>query len=773
MKNPILLKKNTITGRLSASGSNPPDMGARSFTLLLFICGFSLSLSAHNIIRGKVVDAATQLPLEGATIQAEGTPYGTATNRLGQFTLYTDTAITSILATYIGYETQRIGIRNPEEYLTIELKPGAIDIEQVVVSGTETRSQNSISKVDVSLRAVNSSQDVLRLAPGLFTAQHAGGGKAEQIFLRGFDIDHGTDINLSVDGLPVNMVSHAHGQGYADLHFLIPELIQAVDFGKGPYYTAQGNFTTAGYVQLQTFNALERNLAKVEVGQFNTLRSLAMVDVLGAQAKARGKNAYLAGEYLLTDGPFDSPQHFNRLNLFGKYTNMLDDGSLFTLQASAFQSKWDASGQVPERAIEQGLIGRFGAIDDTEGGQTSRKNLSAHLVKNLNERAYVENLFYYSQYDFELYSNFTFFLNDPVNGDQIRQKESRNIYGYRGVYHLSSELADNPLATAIGLGFRYDDINGNELSRTRNRRENLLPVALGNIDELNAYAFIDESLRLGRLSINAGARLDFLKFDYVDQLNPEYRTLSEQKTAVSPKLNFLYELTPNLQLYLKSGMGFHSNDTRVVVAQKGEDILPPAYGADLGAIWKPAPRLVLNTALWYLFLEQEFVYVGDEGVVEPSGRTRRMGVDVSVRYQLADWLFADADINYTYARSADDPEGANYIPLAPDLTSTGGLTFQHPGGLNGSLRYRHLDSRPANEDGSVMARGYTVVDAVLNYTHRNFEIGLTLENALNTDWNEAQFDTESRLSDEAEPVSELHFTPGMPRFLRVRMGYFF
>ncbi|HQU57588.1 MAG: TonB-dependent receptor [Phaeodactylibacter sp.] len=748
-------------------------MSTRICILFFLFLGFGSCLSAHNIIRGKVLDATTQLPLEGASIQVEGLSYGVATNRLGQFTLYTDTSITAILVSYIGYETQRIEIRSPEEVLSIGLEPAAIDMDQVVVSGADTKSLNTLSKVDVGLRAVNSSQDVLRLVPGLFTAQHAGGGKAEQMFLRGFDIDHGTDINVSVDGIPVNMVSHAHGQGYADLHFLIPELIQAVDFGKGPYYTTQGNFTTAGYVQFHTFNALEHNLVKMEVGQFNTLRTLAMVDVLGTQAQARGQNAYMAAEYLITDGPFDSPQHFNRMNLFGKYTNMLDDGSLFTLEASAFQSKWDASGQIPERAVEQGLIGRFGAIDDAEGGQTSRKNLSAHLVKNLNERTYVENQFYYSQYDFELYSNFTLFLNDPINGDQIRQKESRNLFGYQGAYHLSSELANNPLASTIGIGFRYDDVNGNELTHTRNRRENLMPIALGNIDELNAFAFIDESLRLGRLSINAGARLDFLKFDYVDQLNPEYQTLSQQKTALSPKLNFLYELTSNWQLYFKSGMGFHSNDTRVVVAQKGAEILPAAYGADLGTLWKPAPRLVLNTALWYLFLEQEFVYVGDEGIVEPSGRTRRMGADLSIRYQLTDWLFADADVNYTYARSADDPEGENFIPLAPDLTSTGGLTFQHPSGLNGSLRYRHLDSRPANEDGSVMARGYTVVDAVLNYTHRRFEVGLTLENVLNTDWNEAQFDTESRLFGEVEPVSELHFTPGMPRYLRARVGYFF
>ncbi|MCB0561844.1 MAG: TonB-dependent receptor, partial [Phaeodactylibacter sp.] len=227
------------------------------------------------------------------------------------------------------------------------------------------------------------------------------------------------------------------------------------------------------------------------------------------------------------------------------------------------------------------------------------------------------------------------------------------------------------------------------------------------------------------------------------------------------------------QFFLKSGIGFHSNDTRVVVAQKGQEILPAAFGADLGAIWKPLPRLWFNAALWYLFLEQEFVYVGDEGIVEPSGQTRRYGLDFGIRYQLSDGLFFDSDVNYTIARAIDEPEAANYIPLAPELTATGGRVFQSPAGFSGSLRYRYIRDRPANEDGSITAEGYLVTDANFSYSFKKATFSIIGENLLDTDWNEAQFATESRLKGEVESVEELHFTPGTPFFLRGKVTYRF
>ena len=277
----------------------------------------------------------------------------------------------------------------------------------------------------------------MRMVPGLFIGQHAGGGKGRTNILRGFDIDHGTDLNLSVDGIPVNMVSHAHGQGYADLHFVIPETLNDISYGKGPYDVSKGNFATAGHISFTTKEKLDKNQLTVEAGQFNSYRAMTMLNV----TENENSNAYVAADYNATDGPFDSPQGFHRINLFGKYNQKLGNLDKITVQASHFQSQWDASGQIPQRAVDAGLIGRFGAIDKTEGGQTSRSNFSMTHTKYLSTRSSVKSQVYYSRYNFELYSNFTLFLRDSIHGDQIRQKENRDLFGIDVQYIKDQSLA--------------------------------------------------------------------------------------------------------------------------------------------------------------------------------------------------------------------------------------------------------------------------------------------------------------------------------------------
>lgn len=736
-------------------------------TLLVF--STHITAFAHETYSGKVVDARTQEPLEGATILAESLPFGAVSNALGYFTIKADTLVDALIVSYLGYETRRIVLDPAKRSILIELSPASIDLNQITISESPDLLKTLV-RIDTRLRGVNSSQEILRSVPGLVIAQHAGGGKAEQIFLRGFDIDHGTDISIRVDGMPVNMVSHAHGQGYADLHFLIPELIQRVEFGKGPYTAEQGNFNTAGFVEFKTPDALEQDMVKLKTGRFNTRSILAMSDVLGEKSKEKGQFAYLASEYLLSDGPFESPQHFNRLNLFGKYTYRMPGGEVLRLSAATFKSKWDASGQIPQRAVDQGLITRFGAIDNTEGGQTQRTHLSAEWIKPMPRNAFLQQQWFLIDYDFELYSNFTLFLNDSINGDQIRQKEDRSIFGYQGKYQTIHKLGPFDFTGSAGWGLRYDQIRGNELSRTRNRAETLHRLALGDIHELNAFAYISENVRFSkRWTLDAGLRLDFFRSEYNDALRTTYQTQAAEQVFLGPKFTLAYDWRPNFQWFLKSGIGFHSNDTRVVVAQNGYKILPPAYGIDLGAHIKPADRLLLQVAAWFLQLQQEFVYVGDEAVVEPSRRTRRIGLDASMRYQLTNQLFADADINYAYGYSMDDPKGANAIPLAPRLTSSGGLVWNTTRGLGGNIRYRFVQKRPANPEGTVTALGYMLLDAGMQYTYSRYQVSLGVENLLNTDWNEAQFDTTSRLRGEAEPVSELHFTPGMPFFWKISM----
>lgn len=738
----------------------------KSVYFLLFL-SYSLVALAQPAIVGRVIDKTSREPLELAYVRWTNSENGVTTNQQGRFSLPADERASTIIITYIGYASVEVPATNAR---LIEMEKGPVNLQEVVITPQSTaRAFHTISKIDLNLQPVRSAQDILRTVPGLFIGQHQGGGKSEQIFLRGFDIDHGTDINVTVDGLPVNMVSHAHGQGYADLHFLIPELTGAIDYGKGPYYTQYGNLGTAGYVSLNTVNSLDKSTVKLEGGQFNTFRGLAMIDLLSKRQKQKGTNAYLAGELLYSDGPFKSPQHFNRFNVFGKFNTLLPKAGKLTLIASMLNSDWDASGQVPDRAVKSGQIDRFGYIDSSEGGYTGRINASAKLSSYLSDRTTWDNQLYYTQYNFNLHSNFTFFLNDPVNGDQIRQREGRHIAGYHS--RLSHET-NGGLQSVYGAGFRIDQTRNSELSHTINRNTVQEYKQLGDIREQNLFAYADESIEKGRWRFNLGARLDYFNFHYNDQLTAS-QLPNQDKLIVSPKLNIQYTLNTKTQVYLKTGKGFHSNDARVVVFNRGYDILPAAWGADLGLLWKPAQNLLINAAAWYLYLQQEFVYVGDEGIVEPSGKTRRVGIDVSGRYQVNNWLFADVNLNLAKPRSTEEPKGNDFIPLAPSFTSTGGINWQLKKGWNGSLRYRYMHDRPANEDNSVVAKGYTVADLSFNYTQQKYELGVAIENLLNVKWNETQFNTESRLRHEPSPVEEIHFTPGVPFFARLKLAVFF
>ncbi|OYU84427.1 MAG: TonB-dependent receptor [Flavobacterium sp. BFFFF2] len=733
-----------------------------TFYATLFLSLMCIIASNGQVQKG-VVKGANGQPVEYAYIINTNSQSHAHTNEFGAFAIDQTNQGDVLQVSALGYKKKSFTWVSNE--CVIVLEADAYHLDQVVIQPM-LNAINIMSKIDLQTTPVNSSQEILRKVPGLFIGQHAGGGKAEQLFLRGFDIDHGTDIAIAVDGMPVNMVSHAHGQGYADLHFVIPETVDKIDFGKGTYYANKGDFATAGYVSFQTKDRVDKSAVSVEAGQFKTMRTVGVFDLL---AHNKTQNAYLATEYILTDGPFDAPQDFSRLNVFGKYTGVMADQSKLTVIASRFSSKWNASGQIPQRLVNSGAISRFGAVDPTEGGSTARTNLNVALTKPLNESTFVKSNVYYSNYHFELYSNFTFFLEDPINGDQIRQKESRDIYG------MQTEL-DKKGTNAhyqMGVGFRADATKNTELSHTKGRYTTLQTLKLGDIDQTNIFSYLNAEYTFGKLKINPAIRFDYFKFNYQDKLLPTFVTQSQDKVKFSPKLNVIYSAHTNWQLYVKSGCGFHSNDSRVVVAQTGKQILPTAIGTDLGTLFKPFPKLVINAALWYLYLEQEFVYVGDAGIVEPSGRSKRMGFDAGLRYQLTDWLFVDTDVNYTYARNMDAPSGQDYIPLAPDFTSTGGVSINKLKGFSGGIRYRYLKNRPANADYSIEAKGYVVADANVNYDYKNINFGIVIENILNTKWNETQFATNSRLQNETQSVDEIHFTPGTPFFMKAKMTYRF
>jgi outer membrane cobalamin receptor len=749
------------------------------FTIVLVFAG--QLAKAQYLFKGRIIDSVTRQPIEYATVTADGKSI--SANKDGDFRIILPDSTSVLTISCIGCKTKMITTGKSGKKIIITLTRGKLDLKEVVISPSlNSNSFHTISALDLSLRPVNSSQDLMRLVPGLFIAQHMGGGKAEQIFIRGFDADHGTDLNVSVDGMPVNMVSHIHGQGYADLHFLIPETVSTYDFGKGPYYTGYGDLTTAGYLSYTTKDALDKSMISLEGGQFNTFRVAGLIDLLSSKAKQNGENAYVAGEYNYTDGPFKLPEHYKRFNLFGKYTKQLGANNKLSLSASTFSTSWTPSGEIPERAVAAGTtaiddngnpvkipaapvtINRFGTIDSAQGGKTSRVNAIAKLSTDLKNNWTMENQLYYTHYKFLLHVNSTFFAEDSINGDERQQAEERDMFGYNGRLSKRNYWGNTSLTSTLGLSSRFDRTYGTEYSNVTEQYQFLDYITHGDIRQNNTGIYLDETLESGKWLFNAGSRLDYFNFNYHDT--------TKTSVIVSPKVNIQYTANNQVQFYLKAGKGFHSNNAIAVIGNNGLETIPAAYGADLGLNWKPVPHLYINAALWYLYLQQEFVYT-DDGDIAPGGKTRREGIDLSVRYQLAKWLFADLNVNLARPRLADSAKNTGYLALAPTFTSTGGLDFKFDNGINGGLSYRYMHSRPGNSTNTLRADGYYVTDLKLNYTKKRYEIGLTIENLLNTKWNEFEAEEVSRLRGESAPIDQMSFTPGTPFFAKLRVAVFF
>ena len=785
---------------------------------ILFLFPLSLISYAQSCsLKGKVTSTENQYGLSGVNVVLKGTGYGTITSLHGEFMLNEiPEGIQTIIFSFMGYETSEVVQsfqRGEDLEIDMELVPGTIDLSAVTIEARRpfsAASSKAIRDFDLKIKPARSAQDLLQLVPGLIIAQHAGGGKAEQIFMRGFDADHGTDVGIYVDGMPVNMVTHGHGQGYADLHFVIPEIIDGLEVYKGPYFARFGNFGTAGSVDLKTTDHPDKNLVKIEGGMFNTAKA---TTVLKIPTNGNHQSAYVAGQYYSSDGPMDHPQGFNRANIFAKFHTHLTPQSELGLVMGAFTSNWDASGQVPQRAVDQGLIGRWGAIDPLEGGVTSRYNVSLdyHFMEGYAHDFQIQA--YMSKYDFKLYSNFTFWLNDPEFGDMIEQTDQRSIYGINTSYSFYKPLGKVRSYTRVGSSYRGDRI---DLSLWKSPdRNRMAPYTDHTVGEANMAIWLEEDLIFNNwIKLQLGLRGDYFSFDVVDHL--EYDNFPDNglthasgyagSTILSPKLNLVFSPSDQVDIYLNGGTGFHSNDARdVIISQKinqlirtgqtedltGEEIhqqlddsqldpeyagitvLPRASGFEAGLRTWLGTRVLTSLAGWYLHMEEELVFVGDEGSTEVSGETRRLGLDAEIRIQIAKWMWADLDLNLSDGRYVHEPEGSDYIPLAPRVTSQGGVNFLHPSGVEGAVRYRFISDRPANEDYSVVAPGYGIVNLILAYRIHGFRIFAQVENLLNSSWNEAQFDTESRLYNEPSSVSEIHFTPGNPINFQTGISYEF
>ena len=530
------------------------------------------------------------------------------------------------------------------------------------------------------------------MVPGLLTVQHAGGGKANQYLLRGFDADHGTDVAFTLDGIPINMVTHGHGQGFSDMNFLIPELIERVEITKGPYFAEQGDFATAGAVNLVTRKRFASNQVSLSVDTLAGVRALGVASPQLSILDGR-LHPILVAEVSRTQGPFQNPEDYNKYNVFGKLTYDLGPHTAISLAASSYGGTWNASGQLPTRAVESGLVDFYGSLDPTEGGASSRHSVYLSFQHKDGVRSDFTALVYGSIYSFKLYSNFTFFSSDPIRGDEIEQGDDRQLGGLKAQYRRRFTWRWLSFDTTVGANVRHDSIH-NTLYHAQ-ARQRLEPLADHDVRETSLGAFVKEEIAFSRyVRLVAGLRADYFVFDVTDRrealpidatvpADPANKTSGIRGAGLlSPKASLIVSPHRALDLFANFGYGFHSNDGRGVV--RGLDPvtpLTPALGYELGARARLFDRLDVALSLWGLDLDSELLWSGDEGTTEASGATRRIGLELESRLRLVDWLYFDLDFTANDARFKENAGNGNAVALAPRFTLSSGLSLRTPFGL--------------------------------------------------------------------------------------------
>ena len=763
----------------------------KALLFIILLTKLSFAQAHEASVKGVVSSAYTNKTMPFVMVCLKGTAYRTITDSSGSYQFMNIPArnYTVVFEIESYFSTTREIDLAGEEALTLNivLSPEMIELKAAQVSGlraTSAASSAIISALDLELRPHNSAQDLLKSIPGIFTAQHQGGAKAEQIFVRGFDCDHGTDINLSLDGAPVNLPSHAHGQGYADMHFLMADVVSSMDVYKGPYQAQFGDFYTGAAVAFHTYDSLPRNMVHLDLSSAPTQRAfegsrlMFMTNIPTGLARL---NAYIGAEYSYTPGYYDINQKYSKFNIFGKLRYRLTNTSDIALSIAGYAASWYGSGQIPLRAVEDGLINRFGSLDPTEGGTTNRTLVNL-TYKNATEHGKFTFDAYYQRYGLTLYNDFTFFLSDPAHGDEIEQDDSRNVIGFNTQYSRYFQLGKIATKSTFGGGMRTDIIE-TDLWHVQ-QRVRLDQRNDDHIFETSNNIWFKQDFDINNwFRFDAALRLDYFTFEDrdlqpVDPVNhPVNNSGTNYQLLPGYKLNFIFSPTPSFQLYVNNGIGYHSNDARVVVPQQYHR-LPMAFAEEVGASVRIGGRAIFTAALYCLDLTDELTLDQDIPAVVDNGSTRRMGVDFSGRVQITKWLTADVDVNYSDNYLTSNFLGSKapinfYLPLAPVFTSQGGLTARDKSGIKARVGYKAMSKRPANQDYSVTALGYYIMDATIAYERKRWEVSITAENLLNSKWNEAQFATLTQLRGETRPVNELCFTAGTPLALKLGFSFFF
>ncbi len=650
------------------------------------------------------------------------------------------------------------------------------DIDEVVVTAqrhglagqVDSSTQGIVTRAQLETRPVLRTGELLETVPGLVVTQHSGDGKANQYFLRGFNLDHGTDLATSVDGIPVNMHTHGHGQGYTDINFVIPELLDHIEYKKGTYYADEGNFSAAGAVDLVYRHALDSSLLSLTLGEDHYARGL-----FAGSAGVGGGDLLWGFEYGHADGPWELAEDLHRVNALVKYSRG-DRRDGFSITASAYDGSWNSTDQIPERAVSAGELDRFGYVDPTDGGKSHRYALAFDLAKPLGDWGLDANV-YALAYQLDLFSNFTYFMN-PVNGDQFEQFDDRQAYGLHAELGRTTEFGGLTGHFKVGLETRFDDIGTVGLYQTR-QRERLDTVRQDAVTRLGLGVYAEQQLQVtGWLRGIAGVRYDHADFNVDSNLAANSGAAADG--IVSPKASLVFGPWADTEFFVNYGRGFHENDARgtTITVDPADGVTPVARvnpmvratGAELGMRTAALPHTQLALTAWHLDLDSELVYVGDAGATEPSRATERYGVELGAFVTPLPWLTLDADLAWSHGRfSQYDPAG-DFIPGAVESVASVGVAVQHPGGWFGGARFRHFGAAPLVEDDSVRSDPTTVVNVEAGRrVGKHFSVSLAVYNVFDSHDNDITYFYESQLPGESTPVQDRHFHPVEPRTLRL------
>jgi outer membrane receptor protein involved in Fe transport len=637
------------------------------------------------------------------------------------------------------------------------------------VGTSNAASQGAVTAELIANRPALRPGELLEFVPGVIVTQHSGDGKANQYFLRGFNLDHGTDFATFVDGMPVNMRTHAHGQGYTDLNFLIPELVDRINYKKGPYYADEGDFASAGAAHLTLANKLRENTASVSVGENQYYRSV----VTGSTPLGAGNLVYGA-ELGHNNGPWVEPEAFHKSLGVLRYAQGASDDQ-FTVTGMFYKGAWHASNQIPLRAVQSGEIDPFGAIDPTDGGETSRYSLSAAMRKRTSDALFQANA-YVVQSSLTLYNDFTYFLDDPVNGDQSRQTEKRRMAGFDVGQTWFSQWGGLDVSNKVGLQGRYDYISPLGLYKTAHQ-QTLGVITESKVKEASAGAYVENTVQwLPWMRTTAGLRYDRYRFDVDSNIAENSGNVSAGTT--SPKFSVVLGPWARTEFFVNYGEGFHSNDARgttVHLTPKEREPIDPVTplvktrGAEIGARTEFLPGLQSSMALWKLRSESELVFSGDAGDTSPSRGSYRSGIEWNNHYIANSWLLFDLDMAYSRSHYTEHDPVGDYIPGAIGKVASFGATIMDLGPWSGAFQMRYFGPRPLIEDNSQRSASTAIAYARVGYKfNRRWTVQLDAFNLFDRKASDVDYYYASRLPGEpAEGVDDIHYHPAERRTFRL------